>query len=90
MPTGFPTLDLPVTPPYPPMEARAVTDLSTGSAWLYEPKWDSFRCLAFRSGGEVALRNRRGFSGGRFRHGTRFLRWRPDKAPRACTRDQLR
>jgi ATP-dependent DNA ligase len=26
---------------------------------------------------------------GRFRHGTRLLRWRPDKAPRACTRDQL-
>ena len=30
------------------------------------------------------------FSGGRFRHGTRFLRWRPDKAPRQCTMDQLR
>ena len=27
---------------------------------------------------------------GRFRHGTRFLRWRPDKAPRQCTMDQLR
>jgi ATP-dependent DNA ligase len=26
---------------------------------------------------------------GRFRHGTKFLRWRPDKAPRACTFDQL-
>ena len=25
----------------------------------------------------------------RFRHGTRLLRWRPDKAPRQCTRDQL-
>jgi ATP-dependent DNA ligase len=30
------------------------------------------------------------FSGGRFRHGTRLLRWRPDKAPRQCTVDQLR
>ena len=29
-------------------------------------------------------------SGGRFRHGTKFLRWRPDKAPRQCTFDQLR
>ena len=29
------------------------------------------------------------FSGGRFRHGTKFLRWRPDKKPRACTYDQL-
>lgn len=28
-------------------------------------------------------------TGNRFRHGTRFLRWRPDKAPRQCTFDQL-
>ena len=30
------------------------------------------------------------FSGGRFRHGTRFLRWRPDKAPEQCTMDQVK
>jgi ATP-dependent DNA ligase len=30
------------------------------------------------------------FSGGRFRHGTSILRWRPDKAPRQCGFDQLR
>ena len=29
-------------------------------------------------------------SGDRFRHGTRILRWRPDKAPRQCTMDQLK
>jgi ATP-dependent DNA ligase len=29
-------------------------------------------------------------SGGRFRHGTRFLRWRPDKRPQDCTFEQLR
>ena len=29
------------------------------------------------------------FSGDRFRHGTMLLRWRPDKAPRQCTMDQL-
>ena len=29
------------------------------------------------------------FSGGRFRHGTKFLRWRPDKAPQECTYDQV-
>ena len=29
-------------------------------------------------------------SNGRFRHGTRFVRWRPDKAPRQCTMEQLR
>jgi len=28
-------------------------------------------------------------SGGRFRHGTRLLRWRPDKAPKQCTMDQI-
>ena len=28
-------------------------------------------------------------SGGRFRHGTRFVRWRPDKAPSGCTIEQI-
>jgi ATP-dependent DNA ligase len=28
-------------------------------------------------------------TGGRFRHGTKFLRWRPDKAPEQCRADQL-
>jgi ATP-dependent DNA ligase len=30
------------------------------------------------------------FSGGRFRHGTDLLRWRPDKAPKQCTMDQVK
>lgn len=30
------------------------------------------------------------FSSGRFRHGTKFLRWRPDKLPRQCTFEQLK
>ncbi len=29
-------------------------------------------------------------SGERFRHGTRFLRWRPDKNPRQCTMEQMK
>ena len=29
------------------------------------------------------------FTGGRFRHGTQFLRWRPDKAARQCTIEQI-
>ena len=29
------------------------------------------------------------FTGGRFRHGTKLLRWRPDKAPRQCKMDQV-
>ena len=28
-------------------------------------------------------------TGGRFRHGTKLLRWRPDKAPRQCTCEQI-
>ena len=30
------------------------------------------------------------FSGERFRHGTKLMRWRPDKSPRQCTLDQVR
>lgn len=30
------------------------------------------------------------FTGGRFRHGTRFMRWRPEKDPRACTMEQVK
>jgi ATP-dependent DNA ligase len=29
-------------------------------------------------------------TGGRFRHGTMLLRWRPDKAPAQCTSEQLK
>jgi ATP-dependent DNA ligase len=30
------------------------------------------------------------FAGDRFRHGTRLMRWRPDKSPRQCTMDQVK
>ncbi|MBR0875332.1 ATP-dependent DNA ligase [Bradyrhizobium tropiciagri] len=30
------------------------------------------------------------FTGGRFRHGTSIMRWRPDKKPRQCTFEQVR
>jgi ATP-dependent DNA ligase len=29
------------------------------------------------------------FTNGRFRHGTKLLRWRPDKVPSQCTLDQV-
>src|SRR5690606_5635389 len=29
------------------------------------------------------------FTNGRFRHGTKFVRWRPDKAPKQCTIEQV-
>lgn len=56
----WPRLELPVTPPYPPMEARLVEALPEGPGWLYEPKWDGFRCLAFRHRDAVALQSRAG------------------------------
>ncbi|MGQ7791231.1 ATP-dependent DNA ligase [Faunimonas sp. B44] len=44
----------------PPMEAKLVEALPSGPGWQFEPKWDGFRCLAFRSGGEVALQAKSG------------------------------
>jgi ATP-dependent DNA ligase len=57
---AFPSIDLVVRPPYPPMEARLVSALPAGDGWLYEPKWDGFRCLAFRSGDDVLLQSKAG------------------------------
>src|SRR5512146_1755937 len=42
------------------MEARAVPELPEGDKWQYEPKWDGFRCLAFRDGNDVELRSKSG------------------------------
>jgi len=42
------------------MEARAVESIPSGANWQYEPKWDGFRCLAFRKGNEVQLQSRSG------------------------------
>ena len=55
---SFPPIDLPVRPPFPPMEAKPVAEIPDGDGWLYEPKWDGFRCLAFRSGGKVLLQSK--------------------------------
>ena len=51
------TLPLPLT--LKPMEAEAVADLPSGPGLLYEPKYDGFRCLAFRDGGAVRLQSRK-------------------------------
>jgi ATP-dependent DNA ligase len=48
---------LPVAPPVAPMLARLVRELPR-DGYRYEPKWDGFRCLAFRDGGELDLRSR--------------------------------
>jgi ATP-dependent DNA ligase len=50
-------VDLPVVPPVKPMLAKLTRDMPTGS-FLYEPKWDGFRCIVFRDGDEVELGSR--------------------------------
>jgi ATP-dependent DNA ligase len=42
------------------MEARLTDALPDGPGWHFEPKWDGFRCLAFRAGREVDLRAKSG------------------------------
>jgi ATP-dependent DNA ligase len=57
---------LEVAQPTPPMEARLVDRLPDGDGWQYEPKWDGFRCLAYRDGANVALMSKSGKPLGRY------------------------
>lgn len=40
------------------MEAQPASELPNGPNWLYEPKWDGFRCLAFRDGNRIELESK--------------------------------
>src|ERR1051326_7491158 len=82
----FPKIDLPIRPPYPPMEAKLVDEIPASGGdkeprsgasqkmggrvedgqWQYEPKWDGFRCLAFRKGDVVLLQSKAGQPLGRY------------------------
>ena len=53
---------LPVNPPYPVMDARLIAELPEGAGWQYEPKWDGFRCLAFRDADDIELQAKSGKS----------------------------
>src|SRR5687767_2058001 len=55
-------MKLGVKPPFAPMEALSVDEVPTAEGWQYEPKWDGFRCLAFRDGGKVELQSKSGQS----------------------------
>jgi ATP-dependent DNA ligase len=46
--------------PLPPMEALSVDEIPVGDQWQYEPKWDGFRCLAFRDGQRIELQSKSG------------------------------
>ena len=42
------------------MEARSVDEIPSEEGWQYEPKWDGFRCLAYRDGKEIFLQSKAG------------------------------
>jgi ATP-dependent DNA ligase len=49
------------------MEAHSAQDIPIGHGeWRYEPKWDGFRCLAFKAGEAVELRAKSGKPLGRY------------------------
>src|SRR5579871_324242 len=51
---------LPISRPFFPMEAKSVDEIPIGADWQYEPKWDGFRCIAFREGQSVELQSKSG------------------------------
>jgi ATP-dependent DNA ligase len=58
--------DLGVALDLAPMEAKLVIELPKDAGWQFEPKWEGFRCLAFRAGGQVEIKAKSGKSLSRF------------------------
>jgi ATP-dependent DNA ligase len=48
------------------MEAQSALAIPEGPDWEYEPKWDGFRCLAFRDGADIDLVSKSGQALGRY------------------------
>jgi ATP-dependent DNA ligase len=46
-------------PPVAPMLAKLTRELPDGGSWIFEPKWDGFRCIVFRDGSELEMSSRR-------------------------------
>jgi ATP-dependent DNA ligase len=55
---------VPIDLPVAPMLAKLADEIPAGEGWLYEPKWDGFRCIVVRDGDtvELASRNERPFT----------------------------
>ncbi len=51
-------MTFPIAPPIDPMLAKLTRELPTTGAMSFEPKWDGFRCLVFRSGDDLYLQSR--------------------------------
>jgi len=49
-----------IKPPLPPMDSRSADEIPSGPGWQYEPKWDGFRCIAFRDGDNIYLESKSG------------------------------
>jgi ATP-dependent DNA ligase len=58
--------ELPIPLDVAPMEAKLAEALPADRGWWFEPKWDGFRCLAFRAGDEVELKAKSGKPLGRY------------------------
>ena len=73
-----------------PMLATLTDERFSREGWLFEPKWDGERCLAFRHGRDLNLVAQIGFTewtpGGKLRH-PRFLGLREDKRPEDVVRE---
>jgi ATP-dependent DNA ligase len=59
-------VSLPLAFPFPPMEAESTDALPSGHGWQFEPKWDGFRCLAFRDETGVRIQSKAGKPLGRY------------------------
>jgi ATP-dependent DNA ligase len=52
------SVHLPVNPPILPMLSKRIGELPPGGTWIFEPKWDGFRAVVFRDGGEILIQSR--------------------------------
>ncbi len=51
-------MPLPIAPPIAPMLAKLSDAIPDGPGWLFEPKWDGFRCIVFFDGETAYLQSR--------------------------------
>jgi ATP-dependent DNA ligase len=51
-------LTTPIQPPIEPMLAKLTEEIPEGPGWMFEPKWDGFRCIVYFDGHEVYLQSR--------------------------------
>jgi ATP-dependent DNA ligase len=51
-------VQLAVNPPILPMLSKRIDEIPAGGEWIFEPKWDGFRALVFRDGGEILIQSR--------------------------------